>query len=99
MKGKPVRIAATDVPVTSVTLSKSTAAIDVGDTGVLIPTFLPANATNKTGTFSSSAPAIVSVDPTTGQYEGLDAGVAIVTFTAADGDFTATCDFTVTEAA
>uniref|UniRef100_UPI00387F5FE5 Ig-like domain-containing protein n=1 Tax=Yersinia proxima TaxID=2890316 RepID=UPI00387F5FE5 len=99
MKGKPVRIAATDVPVTSVTLNKSTAAIEVGDIGVLIPTFLPANATNKTGTFISSAPAIVSVDPVTGQYQGLDDGAAIITFTAADGDFTATCNFTVTEAA
>ncbi|MGH1530010.1 Ig-like domain-containing protein [Yersinia proxima] len=90
---------ATDVPVTSVTLSKSTAAIKVGDTGVLIPTFLPANATNKTGTFISSAPAIVRVDPVTGQYEGLDKGAAIVTFTAAGGGFTAACNFTVTEAA
>lgn len=99
IKGKPVRIAATDVPVTSVTLNKSNVAIEVGDTGVLIPTFLPANATNKTGTFISSAPAIVSVDPVTGQYECLDDGAAIVTFTAADGGFTATCNFTVTEAA
>nr|WP_276525160.1 Ig-like domain-containing protein [Yersinia bercovieri] len=92
-------MAATDVPVTSVTLNKSTAAIEVGDTGVLIPTFLPANATNKSGTFSSSAPATVSVDPVTGQYEGLDADAAIVTFTTADGGFTATCNFTVSEAA
>ncbi|WP_145491338.1 phage tail tube protein [Yersinia rohdei] len=99
IKGKPVRIAATDVSVTGVTLNKLTAAIAVGDAGVLIPTFLPANATNKTGTFISSAPAIVSADPVTGQYEGLDEGAAIVTFTAADGDFTAACNFTVTEAA
>nr|WP_315850788.1 Ig-like domain-containing protein [Yersinia rohdei] len=84
---------------TSVTLNKTTAAIKVGDTGVLIPSFLPANATNKTGTFISSVPAIVSVDPVTGQYEGLDDGTAIATFTTADGGFTATCNFTVTEAA
>lgn len=97
--GKPIRIAATDVPITSVTLNKTNLALEVGDAGTLIPTFLPSNATNKSGTFTSSDDEIVSVDPISGLYMALDEGSAVVTFTAADGGLTATCDFTVTEAA
>ncbi|MCL2027783.1 MAG: Ig-like domain-containing protein, partial [Bacteroidales bacterium] len=60
----------------------------------LIPTILPANATNRTVTWESSAPDIATV--AYGFVTAHSAGSATITVTTNDGGFTATCEITVT---
>lgn len=82
-------------PVTSVALDKTTATIKVGGTVTLAATITPANATNKNVTWSSSDPAVATVD-TNGVVTGKAAGKATITVTTVDGNHTATCVVTVT---
>ncbi len=96
IKGKPVQISAVAVPVTGVTLNKTATSVAVGNTGNLIPTITPQNATDKTGVFLSSEPETATIDPGTGEYEGVAAGTADLTFTTNDGAKTAVCVLTVT---
>ncbi|WP_315850826.1 Ig-like domain-containing protein [Yersinia rohdei] len=81
---------------TGVTLNKTTVSVAVGNTGNLIPTITPQNATDKTGVFSSSEPETATIDPGTGEYEGVAAGTTDLTFTTNDGAKTAVCVLTVT---
>ena len=74
----------------------ATAAAYVGRTVKLTPTFTPANATNKNVTWTSSAPAVATVDA--GTVSGLTEGSTIITVTTEDGGFTATCTVTVSPA-
>jgi uncharacterized repeat protein (TIGR02543 family) len=85
------------VPVTGVTLNKTMLELDVGDTGTLITTVLPSNATNKNVSWSSSntAVATVSVSGLHGTVTAVSAGTAGITVTTEDGGFTATCTVTV----
>ena len=78
----------TNVPVTGVELNVAELELEVGQTAVLTATVLPEDATDKTVTWSSSAPEIVSVDEN-GTVEGLAAGNATVTVATTDGDKTA----------
>ncbi len=81
------------VPVESITLSESALTLEIGDTRTLTATVLPANATNKNYTWSSSAPNIVSVS--NGTIRALAAGSATITVTTEDGGKSATCQVTV----
>lgn len=83
--------------VTGVTLNKSTLALDTGASETLIATVAPANATNKTVTWTSSDSDKVSV--VNGLVTGVAEGSATVTVTTQDGSFTATCAVTVTDVA
>lgn len=83
------------VPVIGVTLDKTTATIKVGGTVTLTATITPANATNKDVTWSSSDPAIATVDGN-GVVKGVATGKATITVTTEDGSKTATCEVTVT---
>ena len=83
------------VLVTSVTLGKTELALVIGEADVtLTATVEPAEATDKTVTWTSSNPAVATVDET-GKVHAVAAGEATITATA--GDKTATCKVTVTE--
>ena len=82
------------VPVTGVTLNVATLGINIGSTSQLIATVLPANATDKAVTWSSSSAAIATVS-STGLVTGVAGGSATITVTTHDGAKTATCLVTV----
>ncbi|MCL2026998.1 MAG: Ig-like domain-containing protein [Bacteroidales bacterium] len=88
-----VTVNAVIVPVTGVSLNRSTATLEIEDTLTLIPTILPANATNRTVTWESSAPDIATV--AYGFVTAHSAGSATITVTTNDGGFMATCVVTV----
>lgn len=83
----------TVIPVTGVTIDKSTATISVNGTETLTATIAPSNATNKAVTWSSDAEGVATVE--NGVVTGVSAGSANITVTTADGGFTATCAVTV----
>lgn len=92
-------ITATTLPVavTEVTLNKTTADVAVGGTLKLIPTVAPANATDKSGSWSSSVTTVATVSGGTVTVKP-DAGVGtttVITFTTKDGGKKATCTITV----
>ena len=80
------------IPVTSVTLNKSTLELTAGgDTATLTATVLPADATDNTVTWSSDAPGVATV--VNGVVTPVAAGTANITATA--GGKSATCAVTV----
>ena len=83
-----------DIAVTGVTLDKPTASVKVGGTVTLTATVAPANATNKTVTWSSSNPSTATVND--GVVTGVAAGTATITVTTEDGNKTAVCAVAVT---
>lgn len=85
------------VAVTDVTLAPTIASVRVNNTTSLTATVQPANATDKSLTWSSSNPAVATVN--NGTVTGVSAGTATITVTTVDGGKTATCAVTVTDAA
>jgi hypothetical protein len=88
-------ITVTNVSVTGVTVSPTSASIAVNGTQQLTATISPSNATNKNVTWSSSNTAIATVS-TSGLVTGVAAGSATITVTTSDGGFHATSAITVT---
>jgi uncharacterized protein YjdB len=84
----------TGVAVTSVTLSPTTASLNVGGTQQLTPTVLPANATNKSVIYSSNNTAVATVN-TAGLITAVTNGTATITVATVDGNKTSTCVVTV----
>ena len=92
------------IPISSVTINNApTEALFVNSTGTLTATVLPNDATDKTITWSSSAPDYVSINETTGEYTIMGKkgyGSATITATVTNGtedtsdDVTATCTIT-----
>lgn len=80
--------------VTSVTLNKTTLSLDAGKTGKLSATVLPASATDKSITWSSSKTDVASVSAN-GTVTAKKAGTAVITATATNGK-SASCTVTVT---
>ena len=78
------------VAVTGVALDKSTASIAINASTVLVATVTPADATNKSVTWSSSDDTIAEVD-SNGKVTGLAEGDATITVRTVDGNFTDTC--------
>lgn len=97
-KSENVKLAPATVAVTGVTVAPATLTLEVGQTGALTATVAPATATNKAVTWTSSAPAIATVDAS-GTVKGIAPGTATITVKTADGGKTATCAVTVKEAA
>lgn len=83
------------VPVNGVTLDKNTLVLFTGESATLTATVAPENATDKTVTWVSSNPAIVTVDGS-GHVKAVAAGTANITVTTTDGNKTAVCAVTVT---
>ena len=82
-------------PVTSVSLSKSSATLTEGEFLTLTATINPSNATNKNVSWKSSNTSVAIVS--NGEVTALKAGSAIITVTTEDGGKTATCTVTVKE--
>lgn len=80
------------VPVSSITLDKTTLSLAIGESATLIATVKPDEATDKTVVWSSSDESIAKVD--NGKVMALKIGFAIVTATAAN--FSVSCNVTVT---
>ena len=82
------------IAVTGVSLNKSNTTISVEGSETLTATVAPANATDKTVSWSSNAPDVATVD-NYGLVTGVSAGTAAITATTTDGNFTAVCVVTV----
>lgn len=83
------------VSVTGITLNQSAVSLEQGKTETLIATVMPENATNQSVAWSSSEASVASVQ--NGVVTALQAGTTVITATTADGEYTASCEITVTE--
>lgn len=86
----------TTVPVTGVSLNKTSTSLTVGKTEVLTATVTPSSATNTAVTWSSNNTSVATVD--NGTITAKAKGSATITVRTSDGNKTATCAVTVTEA-
>lgn len=91
-----ITVADSDVAVTEVKITSTVTEVTAGETITLTAEVSPADATDKTVTWSSSDTAIATVD-STGKVTGVAAGTA--TITAKAGEKTAAVDVTVKAAA
>ena len=89
-----VNVSAAPVSVTGVTIDE-TLSVNIGQTKTPSFTVAPAEATNKTVSFTSDNPAVATVNATTGEVTGVSKGTATITVKTADGNFTDTCTVTV----
>ena len=85
-----------EIRVGSISLSKSTLELTVGDQASLDATISPDNATNKKISWSSSKESVATVTPD-GVVEAVSVGTAFITATSEDQDKTASCAVTVAE--
>jgi hypothetical protein len=83
-----------DIPVTSVSVSPTSATISVNGTQQLSATVSPSNATNKSVTWSSSNTSVATVS-SSGLVTGVSAGTATITVTTSDGNKKGTATLTV----
>lgn len=81
--------------VVSITATPATASIAVAGTQQISQTFSPTTASNKNVTYTSSAPAVATVN-SSGLVTGVSAGSATITVTTQDGSKTSTSVITVT---
>lgn len=84
------------VQVTGVSLDKTTATLEVGETLTLVPTIAPAEATIQFVAWSTSNESVATVDGN-GNVAAVAVGAAKITATTLDGGFTAACTITVQE--
>ena len=84
--------------VTSISLDKSEATINVGGTLTLYATIAPSNASNKSVTWSSDDTSIATVS-TSGEITAVGLGLTTITAKTVDGEFTASCSVTVLQKA
>ena len=82
------------VPVTDVTIDKSTLTLQVAQKENLRVTVIPANATDKTVIWSSSDETVASVNQN-GEVTAIKEGSATITVTASNGNKTARCTVNV----
>ena len=92
--GADVNVTAAPVSVTGVTIDE-TLSVNIGQTKTPSFTVAPAEATNKTVSFTSDNPAVATVNATTGEVTGVSKGTATITVKTVDGNFTDTCTVTV----
>ena len=83
------------VPTTGICLNKSSMILKSGSQRKLIATVIPSNATNNKVTWSSSNPAVLTVDQN-GNIKAIKAGEAIITAKTSDGtNLSDTCKVTI----
>lgn len=85
------------VPVTGVTLNKTSLTLVKGSEETLVATVLPGDASNKKVSWKSSNTNVATVDDN-GKVTALIVGTATITVTTDEGNKTATCELTVTPA-
>lgn len=90
-----VTVKANVIPVTGISLDKTSYEMTEGDEITLIATVNPDNATNKNVTWSSSDPSVATVD--NGKVKAVKAGTATITVKPEDGNFSASCEISVKE--
>lgn len=83
------------VPATGVTVTPATTSLAVDATRQLTGAVLPADATDKAGTWTTSDATKATVN-SSGLVTGVAAGTATITFTSSDGGFTGTTAATIT---
>jgi uncharacterized protein YjdB len=88
-----IRVQPATISVTGVSLNIADTTLKAGNTFVLTATVTPANASDKTLTWTSSKPEIASVSD--GTVSAIATGEAVITVTTVDGSKTATCTVTV----
>ena len=86
------------IPVTEISLNKSSATLNVGANEILTVTISPDNATNKDVTWTSSDSSVATVD-SNGLVTAVAPGSATITVATVDGGRTASCMVTVTDLA
>lgn len=79
-----------EVEVTGVSLAFSSLELKLGDSSTLKVNIQPANASNKSVTWHSSDPTVVTVDAQ-GKLTAIKRGSATITVTTNDGEYTDTC--------
>ena len=84
------------IAVTGVSLTRTEFSVTPGSSFTLAATVLPASATDKSVSWSSSQPDVVSVNAESGACTALAEGEADITVTTTDGGFTSACKVTVT---
>jgi len=82
----------------SVSLDKTALTLGIDEKYTLTATVLPANANDKSVTWSSDNQDVAFVNPSTGSVMGVSVGTANVTVKTTDGGYTATCKVTVVTA-
>ncbi len=83
------------VPVTGISLDKTSLPLIKGKSDTLTATITPEDATDKALTWASSDTSVAAVDAN-GKVTATGGGSAVITVTTHDGGFTAKCDVTVT---
>ena len=89
------RVSVTPIHVTSVKLNKSSTTLVVGESETLTATVLPADATDKSVTWTSSDSSVATVN-SNGTITAVAIGTATITVKTNDGGKTATCWVSVT---
>ncbi|MCX7787542.1 MAG: Ig-like domain-containing protein [Spirochaetes bacterium] len=84
-----------EVPITGITLNKTTTTIAVGGTEQLVATVTPQEATHRTVSWSSSHSTIATVS-SSGLVTGISEGSANILVTTDEGGFQASCSVSVT---
>ena len=90
-----VTVTAKPIPVTDVSLDKSSISLNVGSTAKVTATVSPSNATNKACSYSSTNPSVADVDQN-GNITAKAAGSAVIVAKTQDGELTAECTVKVT---
>ena len=90
-----ITVISSGVSVTGVTLNESALSLEENETSTLVATVLPANADDKSVTWTSSDTSVATVS-SAGVVSALKAGTATITVRTTDGGFTASCTVTVT---
>lgn len=81
------------INVSSISLSPSSLAMEIGDQKTIIPTVFPNNATDQTVVWKSENPSVATVE--NGIVKAVSLGTTSVTATSSDGEIKATCPVTV----
>jgi hypothetical protein len=89
-----ITVTAKPVSVTGVSVSPTSATLDIKGTKQLSATISPSNATDKSVTWSSSNSSVAKVS-SSGLVTGVANGSATITAKTSDGGYTATCAITV----
>ena len=82
------------IPVTGISINPTSLSMYPGDTGQIVATVAPSDASNKDVTWSSNKPTVVSVNQD-GVVSALNGGNAIITARTVDGGYEAKCNITV----